>query len=326
MLLKDFVNHYPTEESCRLDWKSKREKAGIACRKCKNVHHYWCKSIEKWQCKQCGYQTSLKSGTVMEHSNLPIGKWYLCIHLMSATKKGFSALEMQRQLGHPSYQPVWEMMHKIRRAMGSRDDRYKLKGGIELDDAFFEQVITDEAVKEEVERDGLKRGKGSQKQAKVVAMIGSKKVEEGQRKKGRKAKKCNYLKMKVVDDLKSGTVNGVVEKTVDANGEVDSDSAKGFGGIGELVGKHTAHNLSLPGVKVEKVLPWVHTAIGNAKRNLLDVYHMVSDRYVQQYLNEFCYRFNRRWYEGRVFDRLMVACLDYDPENGDISEITVNTG
>lgn len=54
---------------------------------------------------------------------------------MTATKKTFSALEMQRQLGHKRYQPIWEMMHKLRSVTGIRDDRYKLQDTVELDEA-----------------------------------------------------------------------------------------------------------------------------------------------------------------------------------------------
>lgn len=63
--------------------------------------------------------------------------WFTAIHLITATKKTFSALEMQRQLGHKRYQPIWEMMHKLRSVMGTRDDKYKLKDTVELDEGFF---------------------------------------------------------------------------------------------------------------------------------------------------------------------------------------------
>ena len=81
---------------------------------------------------------------------------------MSATKKGFSAKEVQRQIGMKRYEPVWLAMHKIREAIGVRDDRYKLADMLELDDGFLE-TSTPESTKK-----NLKRGRGSQKQAKVL--------------------------------------------------------------------------------------------------------------------------------------------------------------
>jgi hypothetical protein len=75
---------------------------------------------------------------MMEQSKLSYRMWLMAIHLVTATQKSFSALELQRQLGHSRYEPVWYMLHKIRSVMGKRDAIFKLAGYIELDDAFFE--------------------------------------------------------------------------------------------------------------------------------------------------------------------------------------------
>src|SRR5208283_3894838 len=89
--------------------------------------------------------------------------------------KAFSALEIQRQTGYKFYEPIWYMMQKIRISMGKRDAKYKLQGDIEIDDAFFE--VVDLSIKDhfgtKIEED-LKRGRGSQKQAKVLVMVESK--------------------------------------------------------------------------------------------------------------------------------------------------------
>jgi len=74
---------------------------------------------------------------MMHKSKMPMYSWFLAIHLMSTVKKPFSALEMQRQLGHKFYEPVLDMVNKIRRAMGERENLYKLKGTIEMDEGFL---------------------------------------------------------------------------------------------------------------------------------------------------------------------------------------------
>ena len=63
--------------------------------------------------------------------------------------------------------------------------------------------------------------------------------------------------------------------------------------------------------EVGKVLPWVHIAISNAKRLLLDIYHDIRPEYLQNYLNEFCWKFNRRFFGDALFDRLMLAAVAY---------------
>lgn len=308
MNLLEFNTHYPDEQSCRLALRQIREESGIVCKKCAHQGHTWSPSIEHWSCQSCGHQTSLKNGTVMENSNLPIRKWFLCIHLMSATKKGFSAKEIQRQLGHKRYEPVWRMMHKIREAMGIRDAQYQLEGEIELDDAYFRQVVLDRAKRAEIEKEGLKRGKGSQKQAKVMALVGSEEVENP--KKHKKPRKCNYLRMKVMGDFQSETVNEAVEKLVDGQSRLVTDAAKSFSQLEEVVELHQAYNLSQDKEQAGKALPWVHTAISNAKRKLNGIYHMVGDEYMQNYLDEFCYNFNRRYFKEKLFDRLLIACIE----------------
>jgi len=65
---------------------------------------------------------------------------------------------------------------------------------------------------------------------------------------------------------------------------------------------------------IGKVLPWVHIAISNAKRMLLNTFHNIQPEYLQSYLNEFCYMFNRRYFGEKKFDRLLIAGISYKNE------------
>ncbi len=76
-----------------------------------------------WQSKQCRFRTSIKSGTILHGSKLTYKYWLITIYLMSSTKKSFSNYEIQRQLGHKRYEPIWSMIHKIRVEMGRRDNK-----------------------------------------------------------------------------------------------------------------------------------------------------------------------------------------------------------
>jgi len=121
MNILSFVEKFPDEQSCKEHFRLQREKEGIKCKKCGCEKHYWLKAKHQWQCSSCRFRTCLRSGTTFEHSKLPIRKWYLAMALMSMTKKGLSAKEMQRQLGHKRYATIWRMMHTIRAAMGNRE-------------------------------------------------------------------------------------------------------------------------------------------------------------------------------------------------------------
>lgn len=97
MKLLEFSKQFPDEESCSSYLRQLRELEGVTFRTCGCTHQYWNKSKSSWICSKCGHETTLRSGTVMHGSNLPLSYWFFAIHLLTATKKTFSASEMQRQ-------------------------------------------------------------------------------------------------------------------------------------------------------------------------------------------------------------------------------------
>ena len=121
-----------------------------------------------YECKHCKTRTTLRSGTVMQASKLPFQHWFIAIHLLTGTKKPFSSLEMQRQIGHKFYEPIWYMMQKLRKTMGIRDSEYQLDEIVELDEGFFESVDTETPKEDKPQK--LKRGRGSERQLKVLVM------------------------------------------------------------------------------------------------------------------------------------------------------------
>ena len=309
MNLFEFSEKFSDEKTCRMHLKEQREKAGIVCKNCGGEKHYWLKTIEKWQCTKCKSRTNIKAGTIMENSNIPVKVWFMCMHLMTATKKSFSALEMQRQLGLKRYEPVWYMMSKIRQAMGKRDSKYKLDGCVELDNAQFR--IVDLPNKDRLgnseAKPKLKRGKGSQRTKDVLVIVESKPIQsdihEPQYKKKRS---MGFIKMIIMDGgVNSEAINYEVKKNVTNKSSIISDKHTAYTDLKDVVKTHTA-------IKVEpkeagKTFPWVHTSISNAKRQLLGTHHSINTKYLQNYLNEFCYKLNRRNFNTDRFDRLMIA-------------------
>jgi hypothetical protein len=225
-----FARKYSTEESCKLLIKEYRDKHGVICKKCGCKDHYWQGSIDMYQCKECKFRTTLRSGTILEASKLSYQFWIFAIFLMTMTKKGISALELQRQLGHKRYEPIWAMMHKIRATMGKRDGKYMLNGIIELDDAFIKTH------KEDKDEES-KRGRGSTGQTKVVVMA---KVEPkvGRPKKNKKSSKFRYVKMQVIMDSSASSITPIVSESVSSTAKVKSDGWRGFSKIKQVVNNH----------------------------------------------------------------------------------------
>ena len=309
MKILEFFQKYPTEESCRLSFKQIREKEGVTCKTCGCQDHYWLNSKALYECKKCHRRMSLKSGTLLENSKLPYQYWFIAIHLMTSTKKTISALEMQRQLGHKFYEPIWAMMHKIRRVFSERDEQYQLDGEVEVDEGFYSIAFSLGMNEFTGEREVLKRGKGSQKKAKVLVMASFTKepMKTFNHKKYKTPRKLKYIKMKVVEDLTANTINKEVKKAIDETSIVHTDAYRSYNKLPEIIQKHCKYNLKYD--DSDKVLPWVHKAITNSKNLLKAIHHCVSTDYLQNYLDEFSYKHNRRYFGERVFDRALIAAV-----------------
>src|SRR5690606_5330100 len=110
MKLIEFIKEYSDERACKDKFKEMRDKQGVVCKKCNRTEHYWKRDKECYECKKCHFRTSLRSGTVMHSSKLSYQDWFIAMHLLTSTKKSFSAKEVQRQLGRKRYEPVWAML------------------------------------------------------------------------------------------------------------------------------------------------------------------------------------------------------------------------
>ena len=303
MTIIEFCTSYATEQSCKAFFKLRKEKEGIQCTHCSSLVHYWIDKETRWKCKGCGKSMSLKTGTVMEHSNLGYKVWLWGIYLMSLTKKGFSALEIQRLIGHSRYESIWLMLHKIRMSMGHKDGSYALKNYVEMDEGFFEGHR-----KKEMPDGEMKPVKEMDRQVKVIVAVSTRPIAASEQKGYHPPAKCGFVKMNVVASLCTDEVACEAIKMIQKSAKVITDGRPCYNGLKDICAKHEAVIIK-DKTKVLKVLPWVHIAISNAKKKLLGLHHQVKNDYMQNYLNEFCYKFNRRYFGVKLFDRLLEATL-----------------
>lgn len=300
MNIFSFGVHFTDEESCRLHFKSERDKIGVVCNRCQGDTHYWLKNKWSYECKSCRSRQSLRSGTIMESSKLSFMVWYKTMFLMSTTKKGFSSKEIQRQLGLKRYEPVWAMVHKLRKAMGERDDRYTLEGMIEMDEGYF----TVEASQQEHKTQ--KAGRGSKTKSNVMIMAESTVLEDIET--GKVERQCRYFKAKVLEDHKADGTDLTFDNAIDNEQTiVFTDKSTSYVNIADYVEMHISEKSDEQTTK--ETLKWVHITISNAKRNFVGTYHKIKRKYLQLYLNEFVYKLNRRYFGERIFDRLVIASI-----------------
>ena len=298
MNIINFINRFPDEASCIDFIKEQRSQQGVICKKCTGSRHYWLENKHSFQCASCGFRTSIKSGTVMENSNLPIRIWMMTITFITATKKGFSASELQKQLGMKRYEPVFRMYHKLRAVMGQRDDRYRLEDMVEYDEAYVGK-----STKAQV-RSKLKRGRGTQKQSKVAVMAESTVLEDPES--GKLNKSCRYFKMKKIKNLEAKTAQALIKEYIDSDSVLQTDKSTTFSDLSDCIDVHVRE---ISGTKEGNFnLKWVHIAISNLKKHL-QTYHMISERMMQNYLEDFSNTHNIRHFGEKLFERLIVAAI-----------------
>ena len=195
-------------------------------------------------------------------------------------------LSLKRMLAIRSYKTVWTMGHKIRKAMADRDAHYKLAGLVEMDDSYFGGS-----------KPG-KEGRGALGKGKVIVSVEDR---------GRRA---GFAKMSKVDSMSSNNISRTAGDHLTDNSKVKTDGWRAYRSA--LKEQNVEHEYVVVGSGKEapKLLPWVHTMLANIKGNIRGVYRGVSNKHLQRYLDEFCYRFNRRFWEDQLFGRVLCACLN----------------
>ena len=156
--LTQFLLDYGSEAQCEQALFAARWPDGLNCPRCGGAR--FCRLSTRratFQCNHCKRQLSLLAGTVFQATKLPLTIWFLAIYFLSQTKSGISALELGRKLG-VNDNTAWLLKHKLMQAMRERDQRYRLAGTVQLDDAYLGG-----------EYPGGKRGRGSQNKTPMLA-------------------------------------------------------------------------------------------------------------------------------------------------------------
>ncbi len=284
-----FQKRFATEARCRAYFLKHRWPEGFICPKCHHTSGYFIKTRLSYQCKKCHYQASATAGTIFHKTKTPLRKWFWMIFLLSQNKQSYSILGLQRLLKINLYKTAWLMAHKIRKALADRDAKYKLGGLIEMDDSYFgEKGVSG------------KRGRGAENKAKVLVSV---KVNEWN--------DPVFANMTVVPKIDSSNISQVIDDKIKPDSTVKTDAFRAYNILKEhnlIHQKHIVGSLK----NASRVLPWVHILISNCKAVLRGTHHGVSPKHLQRYLTEFCYRFNRRFWQGQLFDRMFTACITTD--------------
>lgn len=287
MPLTEFEERYPDDGACFAYLERKKWPKGYTCERCGAREYYRIRMGRFVQCKGCGRQESVVSGTMFEKSKVPIRKWFWAIWFITQDKGGVSSVRLAKHIG-VSQITAWRMLHKLRKVMGKVNQQIKVGGVVEFDDAYFGGKGTG------------KRGRGAEKKTVVLICV------ETHR------KKAGHIIMKCVDRITKENIYTFTKHHVKDGTDVHTDAHASYAHLSKDE-KHThiVHQ-NLPKY-ASRDLQWVHMVISLAKRFLLGTFHGVSAPYLQLYLDEFSFRFNKRFSEKVTFFSLVKHCMISDP-------------
>lgn len=281
LTLFEYQKQFSTEEDCfnylvKLRWPN-----GFVCPKCGGTAFYMIYSHKRFQCKRCRHQTSITAGTVFHKLRHPLQVLFMAVYLIATSKKGLSAMELRRKVGIKGYKTAWLLMHKIRLSMAS-SGKFLLTSKVEVDETYIGG-----------HREGP-RGRGAEDKT-LVAIA----VETNGSTMGRA-----YIK--TIDSLKMNDLEKFVKDHVARGAKVNTDGFLSYGSLNKFF-EHTPLIDSLNGKKSD-LLPKVHLIVANLKMWLRGTYNCLPAKHLQRYLDEFVFRFNRRWNLDNIFDKLLFRC------------------
>lgn len=295
--LAEFYRRFPDDEACLRYLIETRWPEGFRCPKCGGGDARLLTTRRVWVCRACRHQTSATAGTVLHRTRQPLTTWFAAAYLVASLKPGVSALQLQAQLGIARYETAWLLLHKLRRAMVN-PDRSRLAGTVEVDETWLGGAQA-----------GLKGGR--QRKNRKALMVGVA-VE-------RRARALGRLRLEVVPDDTAATLGAFVVRNVEPRSTVISDAWSGYTGLAAK--DYTHESLSRAAMKRAGLegdaVPGVHRVVSNLKTWLQGTHHGVGADHLDYYLNEFVFRFNRRFYPMAGFATLLGLGTALPPTTGD---------
>jgi hypothetical protein len=297
--LPEFQRLFPDDMACAAYLAAIRWREGFVCGWCgePGEPYRFANRLQVLRCRKCQRDNALTAGTVMERSHTPLSIWFWAAYLVSSHTPGMSAVQFQRQLGLNRYETAFQILHKLRAGM-VRPDRDRIGGHprdhVEIDESWV---------------GGRTRGagRGVHDQSLVIAA-----VEVRQRKPEnvtgvprRNGRYAGRIRMEVVPDRSARSLCGFVEAAVEPGVVVVTDGWGGYATLPDRGYRHLPVAAQGDPSVAEDFLPISHLIFSNLKSWLRGCHHGVSPRHLQAYLNEFTFRFNRRFYPFNAFRSLL---------------------
>jgi transposase len=281
--LKDFQRQFPDDTTC-LEWlRNYLYPEGMYCEKCEALtKHHRVKSRPSYSCDHCGHHVHPTAGTIFHKSPTPLTTWFYAIYLMAQTRCGISAKQIQRETG-VTYKTAWRMFKQIRSMLEDNEPIGGKGRGVETDEMYYGGYRKGGGGRQ------LRGDKGEPVKTPVLGMV---------ERKGR-------VIARTVRDTRSATLLENMREYILPKSSVFTDEYLSYDGLTRVQDRGYTHRRINHSTNVY-VMGDIHTNTiegfwSLVKNGLRGVYHSVGSHYLQTYLNEYSFRYNRRFDEQPMF-------------------------
>jgi ribosomal protein L37AE/L43A len=284
----EFQRRYGTEEQCHDALVKMRWPSGFVCPKCGETKHSYCAPRRVFQCRACRVQTSVRAGTIFHKSRTPLVKWFLAMHLMTASKNDIASLELARQLD-VKWDTAWLIKQKLMEVMLKRNSIYRLTGDIQVDDAY---------------QGGEKAGKPGRGAANKLPFVVAVATRDG---------RPIYTQLRVVAGFTKEAIRDWAAANVAAGSRVISDGLACFNGAAAAGFDHVVR-ITGGGRPKGSQFKWVNTGLGNVKGAITGTCRSIDARHTPRYLAAYEWRYNRRFDLPKNLERLARVAVTIMPK------------